>query len=251
MGVIFRSKGDGLTAHAAYKVAMMLLRNVLLLAMTSVAMLCAEEAFAPPSVDEKVFEVLFTSSPFTRTVDPASSIILTGVATLEGEVVATLLDTGTMKSQMVSKTANAQGWQLIGVGGADGQSSTWTAKVQVAGGEVIAVRYQKPPPKKGSTVPGASGSGGGGGAPGKLPPLSSSQLAEAKNAAVNYREGFSSDGYPRAPPPEMVAKLSRLSVDQREEINRQMLGHRNQGLGLDERRKIYENLVDRTAQGRR
>jgi hypothetical protein len=30
-----------------------------------------------------------------------------------------------------------------------------------------------------------------------------------------------------------------------------MLGHRNQGLGLDERRKIYENLVDRTAQGRR
>jgi hypothetical protein len=232
-----------------FLVVMIDVRNLLLLVLTSVAMLRADDAFSPPVVDEAVFEVLFTSSPFTRTVDPASSIILTGVASIEGEVVATLLDTGTMKSQVVSKTANAQGWQLIGVGGAAGESATWTAKVQVAGGEVIAVRYQKPPPKKGSTVPGSVSSPGG--APGNAPPLSSGQLAEAKNAAVNYREGFSSDGYPRAPPPEMVAKLSRLSVGQREEINRQMLGLRNQGLGLDERRKIYENLVDRSTQGRR
>ena len=49
----------------------------------------------------------------------------------------------------------------------------------------------------------------------------------------------------------MVAKLSRLSVSQREDINRQMLGWRNKGLGLDERRKIYEDLVDRSMQGRR
>jgi len=230
-------------------VVMFIARNCLLLAWMGAGLLRAEDGFSLPVVDEKVFEVLYTSSPFTRTVDPASSIILTGVASIEGEVVATLLDTGTMKSQVVSKTANAQGWQLIGVGGANGPSATWTAKVQVAGGEVIALRYQKPPPKKGAAASGVGGSSGG--ASGKAPPLSSSQLAEAKNAAVNYREGFSSDGYPRAPPPEMVAKLSRLSVDQREEINRQMLGHRNQGLGLDERRKIYENLVDRTAQGRR
>jgi|UniRef100_UPI003783726A hypothetical protein len=66
-------------------------------------------------------------------------------------------------------------------------------------------------------------------------------MDEAKNAAVNYKEG-----YPKAPPPEMVAKLSRLSTSQREDINRTMFGYRNQGLGLDERRKIYENLVDRS-----
>jgi hypothetical protein len=71
-------------------------------------------------------------------------------------------------------------------------------------------------------------------------------LSEAKQAAVNYKEGFTSDGYPRQPPPEMVEKLSRLSVGQREDINRQMIGLRNQGLGLDERRKIYEKLVDRS-----
>jgi hypothetical protein len=48
----------------------------------------------------------------------------------------------------------------------------------------------------------------------------------------------------------MVAKLSRLSTGQREEINREMLGHRNRGLGLDDRRKIYEGLVDRAVQRR-
>ena len=76
-------------------------------------------------------------------------------------------------------------------------------------------------------------------------------MEEAKKAAVNYREGFTSDGYPNQPPPEMVAKLSRLSVDQREEINRQMIGIRNRGLGMDERRRIYEGMVDRASQGRR
>ncbi len=60
-----------------------------------------------------------------------------------------------------------------------------------------------------------------------------------------------SENKPRQPPPEMVAKLSRLSVSQREDINRQMISHRNQGLGMEERRKIYENLVDRSMQGRR
>jgi hypothetical protein len=42
--------------------------------------------------------------------------------------------------------------------------------------------------------------------------------------------------------------VSRTS--QRETINQQMLGLRNQGLGLDERRKIYEGLVDRSLQSR-
>ena len=68
---------------------------------------------------------------------------------------------------------------------------------------------------------------------------------------MNYKEGFTSDGYPNAPPPEMLQKLSRLSVGQREDINRQMLGLRNQGLGMDERRKIYENLVEKAGQGGR
>lgn len=227
---------------------MFIVRNSLLFAAVGVAMLRADEAFSPPVMDESVFEELFTHSPFTRTVDISNSVILTGVASLEGEVVATLLDTETMRSQVVSKAANAQGWQLIGVGGSATESRSWTAKIQVAGGEVISVRYQKPPSKKSTSAPGSVGTSGG--STDKAPPLSSGQLAEAKKAAVDYREGFSSDGYPDKPPPEMVAKLSRLSVTQREGINQQMLGLRNRGLGLQERRKIYEDLVNRSTQGR-
>lgn len=48
----------------------------------------------------------------------------------------------------------------------------------------------------------------------------------------------------------MVEKLSKLSVGQREDINKQMLGLRNRGLGLDERRKIYEDMVSRSLQRR-
>ncbi|OYW76419.1 MAG: hypothetical protein B7Z37_08795 [Verrucomicrobia bacterium 12-59-8] len=38
------------------------------------------------------------------------------------------------------------------------------------------------------------------------------QMNEAKAAAVNYKEDFSSDGCPQGPFPEMVAKLSRVRI---------------------------------------
>lgn len=204
-----------------------------------------DDGAIPQSVKEGHFEELLTNSPFTRTLGVFDSIILTGVAHTENDVLATLLDTKTMESHVVSRTANFQGWQLVGVGGNPDEMRTWSAKIQVTGGQVITVRYQQPPKK--TVLAKSSGAGGSsGGAGGNSPPLSSAQMDEAKNAAVNYKEGFNADGYPRQPPPEMVAKLSRLSVSQREDINKQMFGLRNQGLGLDERRKIYENLVDRT-----
>ena len=203
-----------------------------------------DDGAIPQSLKEEEFEALLTNSPFTRSLGISDSLILTGLARIENDTVATLLDTKTMESHVVSKTANFQGWQLVGVGGNSAEMRTWSAKIQVPGGEVVSIRYQQPPKK---TVLAKSGGGGSSGSPGgNTPPLSSSQLSEAKQAAVNYKEGFTSDGYPRQPPPEMVEKLSRLSVGQREDINRQMIGLRNQGLGLDERRKIYENLVDRS-----
>ncbi len=55
---------------------------------------------------------------------------------------------------------------------------------------------------------------------------------------------------PRPLPLEIVAKLSRLSTSQREVINKQMLNPRNQGLNLDDHRKIYEGLVERSLQRR-
>ncbi len=198
----------------------------------------------PMNLDE--FEALVMNPPFTRSLGVSDSLILTGVAHFENDVVATLLDTATMESQVVSRTANFRGWQLVGFGGDPDRMQTWTARIQVPGGEVVSIRYQEPPKKALVAKSGRSGGSSGG----KAPPLSNAQLDEAKKAAVNYKEGFNADGYPKEPPPEMVAKLSRLSTSQREDINKQMFGYRNQGLGLDERRKIYEGLVERSLQRR-
>ncbi|MHB1078839.1 MAG: hypothetical protein ACYC67_05510 [Prosthecobacter sp.] len=203
-----------------------------------------DDGAIPRAVNMEDFEALVTNSPFTRSLGVSDSLILTGVAHFEKDTFATLLDTKTFESHVVSKTPNFQGWQLVAVGGNSAEIQTWSAKIQIPGGEVISVRYQKPPPKPARTKSGGSTSGG------NAPPLTSSQMNEAKTAAVNYKEGFNADGYPKAPPPEMVAKLSRLSTSQRETINQQMFGLRNQGLGLDERRKIYEGLVDRSLQRR-
>lgn len=212
-----------------------------------------DDGAIPQPLKDGDFDVLVTNPPFTRSLGVSDSLILTGLAHLDDEVVATLLDTKTMASQVVSKTANFQGWQLVGVEGNPAEMQTWRARIQVPGGEVVSIRYQKPPPMhpKGTSRNGGGGSSNSssGGSEGS-PRLSPAQMDEAKNAAVNYKEGFNADGYPRQPPPEMVQKLSRLSVSQREDINRQMFGHRNQGLGLDERRRIYEGLVDRAMQRR-
>jgi len=240
--------------------AMKLARCVLFVGWCGIVTLCAAEMphEAPPPNDDGAipqavnvedFAALLTDSPFTRSLGVSDSLILTGIAHFETDVFATLLDTKTLESHVVSKQANFQGWQLIGVAGNPAEIQKCAARIQIPGGEVISVRYQKPPPKLARSSSGKSGSSGSSG--GNSPSLSSSQLNAAKNAAVNYKEGFDADGYPKAPPPEMVAKLSRLSTSQREDINRTMFGFRNQGLGLDERRKIYEGLVDRTSQSRR
>jgi len=231
-----------------------LTRSVLFLAMGGVVTLRgADTTVGPPSGDdpalpqavkEQNFDAIITNSPFTRSLGVSDSLILTGIAHIEEDVFATLLDTATMESHVVSRTANARGWQLVGVGGSATELRTLSAKIQVPGGQVISVRYQKPPPK----ITRAMSRGGSSG--GSSPPLSAAHMEEARQAAVNYREGFTSDGYPKAPPAEMVEKLSRLSVSQREDINRQMIGLRNQGLGMEERRKIYEDTVNRATQRR-
>lgn len=210
-----------------------------------------DDGAIPQALKEEDFEALLTNPPFTRSLGVSDSLILTGFAHVENDVVATLFDTKTMESHVVSKTANFQGWQLVGVGGNGADVKTWSARIQIEGGEVVSIRYQQPPKKTVLAKSGKSGPSSSGGPGGNPPALSTAQMDEAKSAAVNYKEGFNADGYPKAPPPEMVAKLSRLSTSQREDINKQMFGYRNQGLGLDERRKIYENLVDRSGQGRR
>lgn len=221
--------------------------------MTRKAPATEDQGAVPQPLNQDAFKALISSSPFTRSLGVSDSLILTGVARFGNDVFATLLDTKTMESQVVSRTPNREGWQLIGVGGDPARTQTWTARIQIRGGGTVSIRYQEPPRRPAGA---SSGPGGPGGVPssgpgGNSPPLTAAQIDEARRAAVNYQEGFNSDGYPRQPPPEMVEKLARLSVGQREDINRQMIGFRNRGLGMEDRRRIYEDMVNRATQGRR
>lgn len=193
----------------------------------------------PERVTEENFAEFQTRSPFLRSVGLSDSIVLTGVARIEEDVFATLFDTKTTESHVVSQHANSEGWQLVGIRGDETDLESLTAKIQISGGEVVSIRYEKLPA---SARVGKPGSGSGGSTR-----LSDRDLREAREAARNYRNGFSSDGFPDKPPRDVAEKLSRISENQREVINRRMIELRNRGMGMDERRRIYVDMVNRTA----
>jgi hypothetical protein len=210
--------------------------------------------FLPEPVEEDNFAELRENSPFLRTINFSQSLILTGMATIEGEAVATMLDLETRKSYLVSRETNVEGWQLVEVKGDQSDIETLTAQIKVGGTEVFSIRYEKAPEGTGrlgvavSTRIGNGTPGGGTGPHGGPDPrvLTPDQLADARNAARNIREGFQADGYGdrETIPPEVVSKISRLSVPQRESINVKMFEYRNRGLGMPERKQIYNRLLD-------
>jgi len=217
----------------------------------------------PEGITDDHFAALRQHSPFLRTLDLSNSLIITGVARIGSEPVATLLDLETRKTSVVSRDAvSPEGWQLVEVNGRLSDLETLTAKIRMAGGsETFSIRYEKaPPPAKGAAGAIVSNRVGNGTAGGGTDPhggpdprvLTPDQLNDARNAARNIREGFKADGYGdnQTIPPEVVSKISRLSVEQRESINVKMYEYRNRGLGMQERQQIYNRLLDQ-AVGRR
>lgn len=216
----------------------------------------------PLPVSSENFAELFERSPFLRTLNISMSLILTGVARIEGVTVATMVDLESGVSYTLFQgEASDDGWQLMEVKGDPSDLETLTAKVKIGGTEVVSVRYDKSPKrvKAGggalvSTRIGNGTAGGGTGPHGGPDPrvLTPDQLADAREGARNIRGGFQADGYPdnSTIPPEVVNKLSRLSVDQRESVNVKMYEYRNRGLGMPERQKIYNNLLDKQLERR-
>lgn len=222
-----------------------------------------ESFVLPDRVTEDLFTPLMQHSPFIRTLDISKSLIITGVARIDNELVATLLDLETRKTSVVSrKTVSPEGWQLVEVNGNFSDIETLTARIRMSGGsEIVSIHYEKsPPPVKviaGAVVSNRVGNGtpGGGTGPHGGPDprvLTPDQMTDARNAARNIREGFKADGYGdnQTIPPEVVSKISRLSVEQRESINVKMYEYRNRGLGMPERQQIYNRMLDQTLERR-
>ncbi|MDF1659371.1 MAG: hypothetical protein P1U58_17275 [Verrucomicrobiales bacterium] len=212
--------------------------------------------FLPLPVALENFSELREQSPFLRPLNVAGSLALTGIARIEDDTVATMIDLETFQSFLVSSEINGAGWQLVEVKGDRSDIESLTARIRVGGADVFSVRYEEAPVQvkgmKGvavSTRIGNGSPGGGTGPHGGPDPrvLTPDQLDDAKNAARNIRDGFQADGYPdkQTIPPEVVSKISRLSVSQRESINVKMFEYRNRGLGLPERQQIYNRLLDR------
>ena len=84
----------------------------------------ATDTDLPQGLDPKIVGNLLENSPFTRTLDPAETFELTGVAYISGKPVVTLRNKFTKQQFLVSDTPSAQKWVLLEVSPSDDLSRT-------------------------------------------------------------------------------------------------------------------------------
>jgi hypothetical protein len=132
----------------------------------------AVESILPQPFDPAKLDSLIENSPFTRTVNPSDSLVLSGLAFIDGKPVATLFDSETKASIVVSDQPNVKGWTLNEAIGT-GDIRRAQAKISI-GGEIVSIRYnkealtpdklkkQKTGETRGGPPPGSPPPGGGG-----------------------------------------------------------------------------------------
>ncbi|MEM1294866.1 MAG: hypothetical protein AAGH89_05830 [Verrucomicrobiota bacterium] len=190
-------------------------------------------SFAPEPVTEEDFSALKMNSPFLRPLDLSRSLILIGLAEVDGKPIATLRNLKTKETVVISGKSNPQGWQLVGVEGDQNSLETLSAQIAVQGGEVVSIRFDESQinPGRGSVLIG--------------PKVPASEAKRIAAEARNFRRGISADGFSGAPPKELADKFGRLSEEQRGRLIYQMGQLRSKGVGSEERRKIFTGLVNR------
>ncbi|MDB6137368.1 MAG: hypothetical protein JWO94_440 [Verrucomicrobiaceae bacterium] len=127
----------------------MILRHTAFLALSAITLCLATSARAldaPPSdpdlpqpLDVTTFQPLLANPPFNRVVDFTDSLLLTGVATVGGKPMATLMDKATKRSYVVSEVPNAQGWKLVEAN--ESSQLRFTQIKLMVGPEVVTLRY--------------------------------------------------------------------------------------------------------------
>ena len=93
----------------------------------------------PAPISSQDLTTLMAASPFTRSLNLSDSLVMTGVAHINGKPVVTLLNKETKENFVVSQEPNAQGWRLAETS-ANGQLNRAQAKIMI-GAEVVTVRY--------------------------------------------------------------------------------------------------------------
>ncbi len=187
----------------------------------------------PDPLENADFDELKSKSPFLRAIDPSASLILVGLARIDGGLVATLRERETKKTHILSGADNEEGWRVVGVEGDFSDPATVAAQIAVEG-EVYAIRYDqqqlnRPPPLNWR----------------KSFKLSKEQQEDVVRQARDFRRGISGDGHRGATPPELANRLSRLSQGQREEIIARLADMRNRGISSEVRQKAISSMTDR------
>ncbi len=203
-------------------------------ASTRVGAASVEEAVVTP-VSEAHFQALIENSPFLRSLDLSDSVILTGVARIEGDLYVTLFRTDTKETQVVTDAANPQGWRLVGVEGDQSKLESMTARIAMSGGEVFTVRFDerqlKPGEIRTASRPGSSSGSG----------------QSSDRPRRDYREGVSGDGFRGPPPKDLVEKMSKLDEGTRNRLIDEIARIRERGVSSEERQVIFRRMVERAA----
>lgn len=187
----------------------------------------ASRSFVPTEVIASDFSALSGQSPFTRSLNLSDALILTGIATVDEEQVATLLNRETKETFVVSHRSNPQGWKMVELK-SDPDLAKVSAKVAVDGGEVVTVRYGEWQLKPGEAKPGAG----------------------SARDDDNDRRGDSRRGGPdgrRGPSPEFREKMSKLSDDQRDKLFSKMreMREKNPDMPREEMGKMMSEMMDK------
>lgn len=100
-----------------------------------------DDSILPKSFNPAQLAALIENPPFTRSVNPSDSLVLSGLAFIDGKPVATLFNTETKESLVVSESPNLKGWTL---NEAPVTTDITRAQAKISiGGEVVSIRYNK------------------------------------------------------------------------------------------------------------
>lgn len=113
----------------------------------------------PQPFDAALLSQVVDNSPFTRLVSISDSLVLTGVAYLDGKPVVTLLDKATKESLVVTDQPNMRGWTLVE---ASPSSDITRSQAKISmGGEPVSIRYDASALTKDALKKDKSGGSGG------------------------------------------------------------------------------------------
>ncbi len=100
-----------------------------------------DDSILPKPFNPEQLNALIDNPPFTRSVNPSDSLVLSGLAFIDGKPVATLFNTETRESLVVSDKPNFKGWTLSE---APAVTDITRAQAKVSiGGEIVSIRYNK------------------------------------------------------------------------------------------------------------